>query len=177
MYQAVQQPRWKAEQLTAELQQQLGAAASPAAGSSGEEQHLQALRLRVLGLERQPYLRFSVKLLHDAAEPSDPSAKPQPLLARQVSAEPRVWQWPGGVVPSWAVFTVQLKVALLVAELTRAISRLAAQQQQQQQQSYYARQGADEAEQRKKEKRRLKRQMRDEQRGSAVAEVQPNAEE
>jgi hypothetical protein len=184
MYQAVQQPRWKAAELTAEL----GVAA--AAGSrDADEQQLQALRMRVLGLERQPYLRISVELLldkeeeeeslqsmHDAAESSDSAAgaPQQLLLARQVSAAPRVWQWPGGLVPSWAGFIVQLKVALLVAELTGAISRLAAQQQQRQ--SRTAGQAADEAEQRKKEQRRLKRQMRDQQGAAAAAEVQLDAE-
>jgi hypothetical protein len=179
LFQAVQQPRWKAEQLTAELQGE--AAAARSSDGDNEQQQLQAWRMRVLGLERQPYLKIAVQL--QPGEPPDSmlseaeaAASGKVLLARQVSAQPRVWQWPGGLVPSWAVFSVQLKVALLVAELTRLISRLAAQQQQQQRGGTTG-QGVDVAEQQKKEQRRLKRQMRDQQGLSAAAEVQLDNEE
>ncbi|KAF6255746.1 hypothetical protein COO60DRAFT_189304 [Scenedesmus sp. NREL 46B-D3] len=181
LYQAVQQPRWEQEQLAAELQQQQqqGESAASAAGRPAETRPLapgevQAVRMRVLGLERQPYLNISVQLVPGqqagtqtaAADASTRRAEgsaaagaqagadalfpcpPNLLLARQVSAEPRAWQWPGGLVPSWASFGVQLRVALLVAELARRASRLAAQQ------------GAG-LEQRKRELRQLKRQMRD----------------
>jgi hypothetical protein len=175
LYQLVQQPRWKQEQLAAELQQQVEAAGRH--GNDGKQQllspaQLQAVRMRVLGLEWQPYLNISVQLQRPAAEvqldampaltsgqaPANNAedelaaeASRTMLLVRQVSSEPRVWQWPGGVPPSWAGFTVRLKVALLVSELTGLIGRLAAQQ------------GWSGMEQRKREERRLKRQMRDQQ--------------
>ncbi|KAF6235190.1 hypothetical protein COO60DRAFT_1671656 [Scenedesmus sp. NREL 46B-D3] len=150
-------------------QQQQGESAASAAGRPAETRPLapgevQAVRMRVLGLERQPYLNISVQLVPGqqagtqtaAADASTRRAEgsaaagaqagadalfpcpPNLLLARQVSAEPRAWQWPGGL----------LRVALLVAELARRASRLAAQQ------------GAG-LEQRKRELRQLKRQMRD----------------
>jgi hypothetical protein len=214
LYQPKQQLRWKLEELSAELQQQQRGGAASTPGDPQQQlsaEDMQALRMQLLGLERQPHLCIAVQLLHEATGRSvahwgtvsiaagadqgpaanatlaaadsaaDNAAGLQHLLlARQVSFEPRVWQRPGKSLPTWAAFTVRLKVAVLVAALNKLIQQLAslaAMQQQQQQKDGEG--GASGMEQQKREQRRLKRQAREQQQQqqAAVSEVPQQQED
>lgn len=81
LYQPAQQPRWKQDQLVEHLQQHEMAAAAAAVaaihalepGQLLPSEVLQQLRMRVLGLEKEPRLQVCVQLLPKAMQPQPDS--------------------------------------------------------------------------------------------------------